>query len=64
MANVFKEMKFKDKFSFVVIKPSPRKSGYVASTYLKNGVYVGCKHIKVDELEDFIRYQLDDYERV
>ena len=64
MTNVFTEMKFKDKFSFVVIKTSPRKSGYLASTYLKNGTYVGCTHIAVNELENFIQYQLEGYERV
>ena len=58
----FGQVIFVDKFSKVVIKTSPRKSGYLASTYARlDGSYVGCKHIDATELDDFIKYQLDDY---
>lgn len=58
----FGQVVFVDKFSKVVIKTSPRKSGYLASTYTRfDGSYVGCKHINYTELDDFIKYQLDDY---
>ena len=52
---------FIDKYTKVILKPSPRKSGYLASTYFRDGGYIGCKHIACNELENFIKYQLDDY---
>lgn len=59
----FNSLVYNDKFSKIVIKSSPRKCGYLVSTFLKNGTYVGCTHIECDELEDFIKYQLNGYEK-
>lgn len=58
------ERVFKDKWSKVVIKTSPRKAGYIASTYLFDGTYAGCKHIQASELEDYIKYVLSDYAEI
>ena len=54
---------FKDKFSTVVIKSS-KTHGYLASTYTSYGVYVGCRHLEINEIDDFIKYELSDYKEV
>lgn len=55
------ERVFKDKFSKVVIKSS-KTHGYIASTYTNYGAYVGCKHLESNEVDDYIKYVLSEYE--
>lgn len=54
---------FKDKWSKVIIKSS-KTHGYVASIYLFDGTYAGCKHLEASEVEGYIKNVLSDYTEV
>lgn len=54
---------FKNKWSKVIIKSSA-SHGYIASIYLFDGSYAGCKHLEKNEIEDYIKYVLSDYTEV
>ena len=52
-----------DKFSKIIIKTSPRKSGYLVSTYFRmDNSYIGCTHIAYNEIENYINYVLNEYQ--
>ena len=48
---------FKCATDTVIIKSS-RGHGCVACFYTKFGDYAGCKHLKLNEVEDYIKYSL------
>jgi coproporphyrinogen III oxidase-like Fe-S oxidoreductase len=62
-----KERTFETKNEKTIIKSS-RGHGYIASHYLKweNGIctYCGCTHLQRNEIDDYIKNVLDDFEEV